>query len=100
MSYRIICVTLSQNGWHHEHIVEVGYIEDATGVTRYASREQVAAWIVAGYTFYSGRGLFAPKVEAYQMHGTWFIRSTPNGLMPDNLLSQDRCNFTYLGRTG
>jgi uncharacterized protein DUF3892 len=94
MAYRITCVTLSHGGWHHEHIVSVQWCDDANDVNYPATRRQVVAWIIAGHVFYSGYGLWAPQVEAYQVNGIWYIRSLPDHTTRDNLLSLDRCPVT------
>ena len=85
MARQITCI-LTTSREHHEHITRVG---GSWGTT---SREDCANDIRSGReTYFTMGGGMRAQVEAYQLKGSWYIRTTPDATRKDNLLSLPDC---------
>ena len=95
MAVRIRCVNKPSGNIQdpHEAISEFGWIDDATGVVKYSTRQQMVDFLKNGGAAYvednvGNRAFCNVKTS---VNGTEFLQTVTDGKWSDNLLSLPKC---------
>ncbi len=96
MSVRIICINKS-GGYHenpHEAISRFGWINEQTGESKIATREDMWKWVSDGGEAYvkDARGNIARVRAKTNSLGTKYLQTEADGKPSDNLLALRECS--------
>jgi len=91
MAIRCTGIEMSKGGYHHEHIVQIQYI-DTDGVTKWCTRAQMVEYIESGGQAYvrDARGDVAYLAARKSAYGNKYVQTYADGIWQDNLLALPR----------
>jgi hypothetical protein len=97
MAVRITCVDKPSGNLQdpHEAISQYGWLDEATGETKYSTRAQMVEWMKTGGQAYVrdsyGNQVFCNVRQ--NTHGTEFLQTVTDNRWTDNLLSLPKCTY-------
>ncbi|WP_118973905.1 DUF3892 domain-containing protein [Taibaiella koreensis] len=95
MGRRITCITKSTDYFENPltAIQKLGWINDADGLPGSSTRKQMYDWVKAGGDAYvkDSKGNKARLTTAVSPNGTEYVKTEPDNVTSDNLLSLPNC---------
>lgn len=92
MAVKCIAIRMTHNGYHHEHISEIQWVQDGSSDKAVSTREKMVEWIEGGGKAYvkDAKGDIAYLGVRVSSLGNKYVQTYADGIWTDNLLALPR----------